>query len=300
MITELSFIPHIRDYTIVTKIQEGSSGDDKYQLEKGGMFYLLRVGDKAKEAIKYKEFQHLRLFENTDVNTHRPIDFGVVGNKYYSIVSWVDGTSIMDIIKQDVTKDYYELGKKAGVELKKIHQISCTDDKTDWYSVLREKEEHIFNVYHDMNIKLDNGYAEEYVLHNLELVKGRQNVLLHGDFHWVNCVLNTEGQIGVIDFSGGNIGDPWYEFGAMMWVLEYSESFANGQIDGYFDSIPIEFWKVFKLYTALYAYEHLSYDNGADTESRIYNATRMLRLFGDDFKEDIPLFRKNYKIKDSI
>ena len=110
----------------------------------------------------------------------------------------------------------------------------------------------------------------------------------------MNCVLNTDGQIGVIDFSGNNIGDPWYDLGAMMWVLEYSESFANGQIDGYFDTIPIEFWKVFKLYTVLYAYEHLTYSNGQDTENRIYNATRMLRLFGNDFKEDITLFRKNF------
>ncbi|MDF2589984.1 MAG: aminoglycoside phosphotransferase [Anaerocolumna sp.] len=295
MMIKLDFIPHIREYTIISKIQAGYSGDNKYKLEKEGKFYLLRVGDKVTVDIKQKEFQHLRLFENTDVNTHQPIDFGVVGDKFYSIVTWVEGTPLMDVIKKDVTKDYYELGKKVGAVLRKLHQISCTDEKTDWYSVIKEKAEHILNVYRSMNIRIENRYAEEYILNNLELVKGRQNVLLHGDFHWENCVLDNDEQIGVIDFSGNNIGDPWYEFGNMMWVLEYSESFTNGQLDGYFDTIPIEFWRVFKLYTALYAFEHLSYDNGDDTESRIFNSTRMLRLFGDDFKEDIPLFRKNFK-----
>lgn len=258
-------------------------------------FIFLELEIKFQQILSKKNSSILDLFENTDVNTHQPIDFGVVEDKFYSIVTWVEGTPLMDVIKKDVTKDYYELGKKVGAVLRKLHQISCTDEKTDWYSVIKEKAEHILNIYRSMNIRIENGYVEEYVLNNLELVKGRQNVLLHGDFHWENYVLDNDGQIGVIDFSGNNIGDPWYEFGNMMWVLEYSESFTNGQLDGYFDTIPIEFWRVFKLYTALYAFEHLSYDNGDDTESRIFNSTRMLRLFGDNFKEDIPLFRKNFK-----
>lgn len=294
MTTALNFIPHIEEYTIITKINKGCSGDDKYQLEKDGRFYLLRVGDGLNEAIKYKEFQHLRLFVDTDVNTHRPIDFGVVGDKFYSIVTWVDGTTIMDVVKQDVTKNYYELGKKAGVELRKMHQYSHIEDKVDWYSVIKERAEHIVKVCRSRNIALVNGYATEYLFNNLELVKGRQNVLLHGDFHWINCVVSAEGRFGIIDFAGDFIGDPWYEFGAMLWILECSESFANGQIDGYFDVVPTEFWKVFKLYTVLYAYEHLDFDNGQDIESRIGNATRMLGIFGDDYKEDIPLFRKNF------
>lgn len=78
MMTKLDFIPHIREYTRISKIQAGYSGDNKYKLEKEHKFYLLRVGDKATADIKYKEFQHLRLIEHTDLNTHRPIDFGTI------------------------------------------------------------------------------------------------------------------------------------------------------------------------------------------------------------------------------
>lgn len=291
MQTSLNFIPNIKDYTLVSEISAGYSGDDKYKLEKDGCFFLLRVGDKSSADIKFKEFNHLKLFENQDINTHRPVDFGVAGDKFYSIVTWVDGIPIMDIIKSDAGRDYYSLGIKVGKELKKLHKASVTGIKADWYSAIKGKAESALNFCRTMNIRLAGGYAEEYLLNNLGLVKGRPNVLFHGDFHWENCVLNDKGQIGIIDFSGNSIGDPWYEFGDMMWVLEYSESFANGQLDGYFGTVPDEFWRVFKLYTALYAFEHLAYD-GNNTEGRIYNATRMLCLFGEDFTADMPIFRK--------
>ena len=59
-----------------------------------------------------------------------------------------------------------------------------------------------------------------------------------------------------------------------MWALEYSDSFANGQIDGYFDVVPEAFWKIFKFYVALYAFEHLTYssDTPEDIKSHIFNA----------------------------
>ena len=43
MFANLNFIPHIEEYVIVKKINKGCSGDEKYQLEKEGRFYLLRV-----------------------------------------------------------------------------------------------------------------------------------------------------------------------------------------------------------------------------------------------------------------
>lgn len=121
----------------------------------------------------------------------------------------------------------------------------------------------------------------------------RPQVVLHGDFHWNNCVIDEKGNIGIIDFSGNNTGDPWYEFGGLLWVLEYSDSFANGQIDGYFETLPDNFWKIFKFYVALYAFEHLTYSNGTSEDEKIHiaNASRMLQIFGTDFELDVPVFR---------
>lgn len=87
-----------------------------------------------------------------------------------------------------------------------------------------------------------SNYAEQYILGNLDLVSDRQQVVLHGDFHWNNCVVDELGNVGIIDFSGNDIGDPWYDFGGLLWALEYSDSFAAGQIDGYFETPSEEFW----------------------------------------------------------
>lgn len=292
MITELDFIPNIKEYSLVAEITAGYSGDKKYKIEKDGIFYLLRVGDKSLADIKRKEFEQLRLFQNTDVNTHRPIDFGISNEYFYSIVTWVEGTAIMDIIKSDLSNDYYELGKKAGVELKKVHSLSAASSTVDWHTFIKQKAEQLITSCRDIKIGDLKDNSERYVLDNLDLMKTRPSVILHGDYHWENCILNDKKEIGIIDFSGDIIGDPWYDFGDMMWVLEYSESFANGQLDGYFDTIPDEFWCVFKLYTALYALEHLAYNDGNNINERIFNAERMLKLFGEDFSADIPLFRK--------
>lgn len=287
---ELAMILNISDYKVIEEIEEGSSGDKKYKLQKNNRFYLLRVGDRSAVDIKRKEYERLGLLAATDVRTHIPIDFGVIGDIFYSIVSWVDGTSVMDVIKSDLSKSYYELGRKAGIELRKIHSISTDIIGGNWFSFICEKANSILQICNNVDIGDIGNKAKSYMLNNLDLAKNRSCVLLHGDYHWGNCVLNDKGEIGVIDFSGDSSGDPWYEFGGMVWVLEYSEDFANGQLDGYFNTVPDEFWHVFKLYIAIYAFEHLA-KNSNNIENCKMNAVRILQLFGEDFSADIPLFR---------
>lgn len=292
-IQTIEALPNIKEYHLVEEITAGYSGDKKYKLEKDEKMYLLRVGDKSSLRVKQKEFEQLHLYQKANINTQRPVDFGVLDDVFYSIVTWVDGTSVMEIIKSDLNKDYYELGRKAGIELNKIHSLSVSHNSVNWYAFIKQKAEQLISSCANIDMGDIKSFAERYILDNLELMRTRPSVILHGDYHWENCIINDKGEIGIIDFSGNIIGDPWYDFGGMMWVLEYSESFANGQIDGYFDVIPDEFWRVFKMYTALYALEHLSYNNGENIDERIFNASRMLNLFGKNFSADIPLFRQS-------
>lgn len=290
----LDFIADIDLYKIIEKIAEGNSGDEKYRLEKDGKYFLLRVGDKKNLPEKKKEYDRLKAYADKNINTHRPVAFGTVEDKFYSIVSWVNGTPIMDIIKNDVSKNYYELGKKVGIELKKLHLCCPSDLTSDWLDIIEKKADLFLENFHNMNIEFACcKYAEQYILNNLGLMSDRPQVVLHGDFHWNNCVVNEVGNVGIIDFSGNNIGDPWYDFGGLLWALEYSGSFANGQIDGYFGTPPSKFWKVFKFYTALYAFEHLTYSSGTDEDikNHILNAERMLKIFGENFELEIPIFR---------
>lgn len=230
----------------------------------------------------------------TDIHIHKPILFGTNADIVYSIVSWVDGIPIMDIIKKDTSKNYYELGKKVGRELRKLHSYYTDIPKADWQDIVEERALRFLGNYHQRKIVFEGSKdAEQYILENICLMRDRPQTVLHGDFHWNNCVADEAGNVGIIDFSGGTTGDPWYEFGGLLWALEYSDSFANGQIDGYFDTIPGDFWKIFKFYAALYAFEHLAYSNGTpeDIRNHISNASRMIHIFGKSFELDLPIFR---------
>lgn len=292
--SSLESFTELNSYMVAERITEGCSGDEKYRLEKNGKYYLLRVGDLAKAAERKKEYDRLRTYENTDINTHRPILFGTTENQFYSVVSWVDGTPVMDVIKKDVSKDYYRLGRKAGRELHKLHLAGQTDAGKDWRDIIEKKAFAFLENYHDRRTEIPGGsHAEQYILENMYLMADRPQTVLHGDFHWNNCVVDEKGNVGIIDFSGKETGDPWYDFGGLLWATEYSDSFVNGQIDGYFGAPPDLFWPVFKFYVALYAFEHLTYGNKTpeDEKTKSCNAARMLGVFGKDFTSEQPLFR---------
>ena len=285
----------MQSYTVVNQITEGCSGDDKYKLKKNGDSFLLRIGEVKEANERGKEFERLKMYVQQDIHTHRPICFGTTKSKFFSIMSWVEGTNIMDIIKKDAGKDYYELGVRVGKELKKLHLASKSASKADWRNIVQGKAELVLKNYESMNILFANSeQAKKYIYDYLNTLPKYADVMLHGDFHWNNIVVDSNGEVGIIDFSGTHVGDPWSEFSGALWALEYSESFVNGQIDGYFDTPPMEFWRAFKLYTALYAFEHLMYNDktNEDIQSKIVNAERMLSIYGKDFNLEIPVFRK--------
>lgn len=142
-IQTIEALPNIKEYHLVEEITAGYSGDKKYKLEKDGKMYLLRVGDKSSLRVKQKEFEQLRLYQKANINTQRPVEFGVLYDVFYSIVTWIDGTSVMEIIKSDLNKDYYELGRKAGIELKKIHSLSVSHNSVNWYAFIKQKAEQL-------------------------------------------------------------------------------------------------------------------------------------------------------------
>lgn len=155
----LESIADIQPYTVIEKIAEGCSGDEKYKLEKDGKYFLLRVGDRSKSSERKKEFDRLKAYADRDINTHRPVMFGTVNDRFYSVVTWVSGTPIMDIIKKDVSKSYYSLGRKVGIELQKLHAASQTDRKIDWQKVIEESEDiesHVFNANRILKIFGEN------------------------------------------------------------------------------------------------------------------------------------------------
>lgn len=134
---DLELIAAVKTYKVIEKIADGCSGDEKYKLQKDGKYFLLRIGDKTMASEKKKEYDQLAIYADYDMNTQKPIVFGTTTDIFYSIVTWVEGIPIMDIIKKDMSKDYYQLGKKVGMELQKLHSLSPTNLKADRQTYLK-------------------------------------------------------------------------------------------------------------------------------------------------------------------
>lgn len=85
--------------------------------------------------------------------------------------------------------------------------------------------------------------------HDRRYLSNHRISYLHGDFHALNMVLGKNKELSVIDLNRAEIGDPYEEFLRITWDVERSIPFARGRLDGYFkDEIPLEFWKLLRLY----------------------------------------------------
>ena len=62
-------------------------------------------------------------------------------------------------------------------------------------------------------------------------------------------MVDTRGQLIIIDFEKEDFGDPWEEFNRIVWCAQASPAFASGLVDGYFaGTVPLDFWKLLAVY----------------------------------------------------
>jgi len=252
----LNDIPLINNHKKVFKINKGWSKDEKYYIENEiGKKFLLRICDIEYYNVKKKEFMIMKKVYNLDINMSKPIDFGkCYNNKYvYLLLSWIEGTSVNEIINLLSEKEQFNLGIKAGLILKKFHSILPSHKQEDWEQKMLKKFKRHLDKYKSCGIKVPHDYlALEYINENLHLLKNRPQTFQHGDFHIGNFILTSNNTLGIIDFNRWDYGDPYEDlYKIMLFTREFSIPFAIGQIQGYFlDKIPEDFFKILALYIA--------------------------------------------------
>ena len=83
------------------------------------------------------------------------------------------------------------------------------------------------------------------------MLKNRPQTYQHGDYHVGNMMIDSNGQLQIIDFNRDDYGDPWEEFNRIVWCAQASPQFASGMVDGYFDGqVPMLFWQLLAFYIA--------------------------------------------------
>lgn len=150
----------------------------------------------------------------------------------------------------------YEIGYRAGIELKKIHQLTAPATLSSWYARKKQKHERyceVCNREYMVPQELDLEPVHAYIADNIHLMKDVRQTFQHDDYHPANLIINNGQLTGIIDFNRYDWGDPIHDFYKLAYFSSrISIPFSRGQIDGYFmRNIPPDFWKRYALYNAM-------------------------------------------------
>jgi len=134
-------------------------------------------------------------------------------------------------------------------------------------------------------------YMISYINSNRHLLSGRPQCFQHGDYHIGNMMIDTLGNIVIIDFDRLDFGDPWEEFNRIVWCAQKSPAFASGIVDGYFGAKPPEvFWALTALYIASNTLSSIPWaiDFGPDEIRTMINQSKDVLAWYDNMKNIIP------------
>ena len=239
----------------IEKVSKGWSSDNKYFIKtKDGKDLLLRVSDIEQYSTKQKEYDIIKKYSKLGFNMSLPIDFGICNSEknVYMLLTWVDGKDLEEILPTLTENEQYQLGRKAGKILKKIHSIMVEEDNLP-KDTKKTKKILQLSRYEESRVRIDGDeIAINYVKENIDQIWRQKPVYMHGDYHPGNLIYTKEGEIGVIDFNRWEIGDPYEEFYKLeSFGIENSIPYCIGQIDAYFDDkIPNDFWITLAVYVA--------------------------------------------------
>jgi len=288
-------IPSFCQWENITIPEWGWSQDHKIRFVNNNQSLIARVSDITHYEEKKAEYDNIVRLSKININSPKPIEFGVCngGNSVYMLLTWIDGVAVEDVISTLDASLQYELGVKAGQLLKAIHDSSVIETGTDWGYVYGKNIDETIAAYRKTGIQINHENAIlNYIAQNKYLLSTRPQVIRHGDFHVGNLIIMPDNGIGVIDFDKCCPGDPWEEFGGIVWAVRLSKQFAKGQVTGYFNGqVPEEFFKLLALYIGEYALGHvvhaLSHRPDERRDSIMANTDFMSAMF-DNFTTHIP------------
>lgn len=232
-------------------ITKGWSSDEKYYIKTKRQQYLIRVSNDTTYKRKRDVLCEMQKLEKTNLRFSRAYEVRTYRNKTYMSHEWIRGVDLSDYIDSYSKQQQYDLGYEAGQFLKTIHSINMIESyHMSWEEHFNQKLDVKIQKYLDCPIHYKHGQTFiNYINSHRHLLKGRDVVFQHGDYHTGNMMLNDQGKLVIIDFDRTDYGDGWEEFNRIVWCKKHSIPFAVAMINGYFnDDVPETFWKLMKLY----------------------------------------------------
>ncbi|MBN2851717.1 MAG: phosphotransferase [Clostridia bacterium] len=240
------------DVKNVTAILKGWSGDEKYLVEGEYNTYLIRVSALSTYEKKKTEFKYIKKVYEKEINTNQPIalinNHGVI----YTVLEYVKGKDLEEILPGLDSMTQYEIGLKSGEILSQIHKISFDEQVNPWFDRYSRKTLVNIEKFRQCGVEIENQEkAVSFLLENMDILRNRPQVFQHGDYHIGNMIYDEKGDLAIIDFNRMDFGDSYEEFNRMAtFSRKTSIPFATGQIEGYFNrKIPEEFFRLFAFYS---------------------------------------------------
>lgn len=218
-------------------LDKGFSTEKKYVLwEDGTPVYLLKLGDIEIRQRRQTDFSIMRQHHQQGVLCSEPYLFGVTedGSACYLVLGYIPGRNAEDSLPEMKYEQQYEIGLAAGRELRKLHELTCPDEKFDWAANRRAKYHRRVRMLQELGITfVSQCQIEEYVEDNQPLLDEAPVCFQHDDFHPANLIVHEGRLAGVIDFNRCDWGDPWEDFYKLPWFgVPVSVPFARGQVQG--------------------------------------------------------------------
>ena len=234
-------------------IDKGWSPARKYRaVTASGDSYLLRVEPPERINRNIRHYLHMQKVAKLEIPMCIPLEEGVCPDGPYLIQSWVDGQDAEEVLPGYSPEQQYTYGLEAGRILQKIHSIPVPAEVMPWDQYFNRKIDRKLEAYAACPLKYAQG--EElisFIQTHRHLLSHRPQTFQHGDYHCGNMMIDTSGQLTIIDFDKWDYGDPWEEFNRIVWCAQCAPAFASGRIAGYFDGpVPEEFWQLLALYMA--------------------------------------------------
>ncbi|TDG00953.1 aminoglycoside phosphotransferase family protein [Paenibacillus piri] len=295
-------IPLLNNIASVSKIHKGFSSDGKYFLftNMGRPAYVLRTATLQKSEQKQREFEAVQRVHKIGVNTSAPVQFGIVEplDMCYMLLRYAEGEDASDIVPALTSNEQYEIGSKAGSELRLMHGLEAPANWGAWHLRRIAKHKKQFEDYMSCGIRLpEETVIVSFIEANLAWMNDRPNRFQHDDFHPGNLLVHHRQYAGVIDFNRYDWGDPYHDFLKIAFFSrQVSIPFSIGQIDEYFKgSVPVHFWNLYALYTAFTIFSTISWTLQAAPE-QLESMLARIRIVLDDhhnFERAIPRWYQN-------
>ena len=166
------------------------AGNEVYEIISNNQHYFLKI-EKSKMADFESEKNNITKLKNYYNKIPNIIDYGMINNKHYIILSKIEGYRLSDFINEENSIElYYKYGK----ELAKIHKIPY-----DKFNIVKQR---IIN-----DIVPDDRYPErdDYIKKTINYLKNNRpnfifNTFIHGDFHYANILWENNNISGILDF----------------------------------------------------------------------------------------------------